>query len=79
MEQVFKAMDELKLPANNKVRPTYFVSLLRPFEKDTLWPDCKQVIRPPSGLVGCHLIYEVSGHLQGKKPQIKKNKKITIW
>ena len=44
MEQVFKDVYKLELPPKIKEHPIFHVLLLRPFKKDTLWPDCKQVI-----------------------------------
>jgi hypothetical protein len=36
----------------------------KPLKEDTLWFDCKQMIRPPPNLVGDHLEYEVKGILK---------------
>ena len=62
MKQCFKDMNKLELSANIKMGPTFHVSLLKPFEKDTSWPDHKHVIRPPPNLRKCHLKYEVQGY-----------------
>ena len=64
VEQVFKDIYKLKLLPEIKVHPAFHVSLLKPFKEDTLWPDRKQVIRPPPDLVGGPLEHEVRGHPQ---------------
>ena len=57
-------MYKLELLPEIKVHPTLHVSLLKPFNEDTLWPDQKQVSRPPPDLVGGHLEHEVRRHPQ---------------
>jgi hypothetical protein len=54
-----KDVYKLELPPEIKVYLTFYVSVLKPYKEDTLWPDCKQVMRPPPDLVGDHLKYEV--------------------
>ena len=71
VERVFKDVYKLELPPKIKVHPTFHVSLLKPFKKDTLWPDCKQVIQPPHDLVGDHLEYEVEGILKCRNHKLK--------
>jgi len=51
VEQVFKDIYKLELPPEIKVHPIFHVSFLKSFKDDTLWPDHKQVIRPPPDLV----------------------------
>src|ERR1700738_2710495 len=51
VEQVFKDIYNLELQPEIKVHPTFYVSFLKPFKDDTLWPDHKHVIRPPPDLV----------------------------
>ena len=63
VEWVFKDVYKLELLPEIKVYPTFHVSLLKPFKENTLWPDCKQVIRPSPNLVGDHLEYDVEGIL----------------
>ena len=67
VEQVFKEMYKLELPPEIKVNRTFHVSLLKPFNKDTMWPNCKKVIRPPPNLVRGPLVYEVEGILMCRK------------
>ena len=74
VEQVFKDMYKLELPPEIKVHPIFHISLLMPFKKDTLWPDCKQVIRSPLDLIGGHLQHEVRRNHQVYKIQVKKIK-----
>jgi hypothetical protein len=64
-------MNKLELLANSKVRPTLHVSLSKPFEKNTLWPDRKQVIRPPLHFVRVHLENKVEGIFKSRKPKQK--------
>jgi hypothetical protein len=56
----------LELPPKIKVPRTFQVSLLKPFNEDILCLDCRQVIWPPSKLVGDHLKYEVEGTLKSR-------------
>ena len=69
VERVFKDMYKLELLPKIKVHLTFHVSLLKSFKEDTLWPNRKQVIRPPPDLVGGHLEYEVEGILKCRKPK----------
>lgn len=55
VEQMFKDLYKLELPPEIKVYPTIYVSLLKPFKKDTLWSNCKQVIGPPADFVAGYL------------------------
>ena len=64
VERVFMDVYKLELPPEIKVHPTFHVSLLKPVKDNTLWPDHKQMIQPPSYLVGDHLEYEVEGILK---------------
>ena len=51
VEQVVKDIYKLELAPEIKVHPTFHVSLPKSFKDDSLWPDHKQVIRPPPDLV----------------------------
>ena len=79
VERVFKDVYKLELPPEIKVHPTFHVSLLKPFKEDTLWPDCKQVIRPPLDLVGDHLEYEVEGILKCRNHKRKGKEYLVKW
>jgi hypothetical protein len=61
VEREFKDVYKLELLPEIKLHMTFYVSLLKPFKEDTLWPNRKQVIMPPPDLVGDHLEYEVEG------------------
>ena len=61
------------------MHPTFHVSLLKPFQKDTKWPGRKQVIRPPSDLVGDHLEYEVEGILKCRNHKWKGKECLVKW
>lgn len=73
VERLFKNMYKWELSPDIKVRSTFHVSLLKPFENDTLWPDRKQVIRPPPDLVRSHLKCEVEGILELQPRQLNAN------
>lgn len=79
VERVFKDVYKLELPPEIKVHPTFHVSLLKPFKEDTLWPDRKQVIRPPPELVGEHLEYEVEGILKSRNLKNKGKEYLVKW
>ena len=79
VERVFKDVYKLELPPEIKVHPTFHVSLLKPFKEDTLWPDRKQVIRPPPDLVGDHLEYEVEGILKCRNHKRKGKEYLVKW
>ena len=79
VERVFKDVYKLELPPKIKVHPTFHVSLLKPFKEDTLWPDRKQVIRPPPDLVGDHLEYEVEGILKCRNHKRKGKEYLVKW
>ena len=46
MKQVFKDMYKLEFFPEIKMHPTFHVSLFKPFKKDILWHDRKQMIGP---------------------------------
>jgi hypothetical protein len=79
VERVFKDVYKLELPPEIKVHPTFHVSLLKPFKEDTLWPNRKQVIRPPPDLVGDHLEYEVEGILKCRNHKRKGKEYLVKW
>ena len=79
VERVFKDVYKLELPLEIKVHPMFHVSLLKPFKEDTLWPDRKQVIRPPPNLVGDHLEYEVEGILKCRNHKHKGKEYLVKW
>jgi hypothetical protein len=79
VERVFKDVYKLELPPEIKVHPTLHVSLLKPFKEDTLWPNRKQVIRPPPDLVGDHLEYEVEGILKCRNHKRKGKEYLVKW
>jgi exonuclease VII small subunit len=79
VERVFKDVYKLELPPEIKVHPTFHVSLLKPFREDTLWPNRKQVIRPPPDLVGDHLEYEVEGILKSRHLKNKGKEYLVKW
>jgi hypothetical protein len=64
VERVSKDVYELGLPPEIKMHPTIVVLLRKPFIGNTLWFDCKQVIKPPLNLARGHLEYEVEGILK---------------
>ena len=47
MKRMFNNIYKLKITAVIKLCPTFHIFLIKPFEKDTLLYDCKQVIIPP--------------------------------
>ena len=73
VERVFKDVYKLELPPVIKVHPTFNVSLLKPLNENTLWPNDKQVIRPPPDLLGDHLEYKVEGILKCRNHKRKMN------
>ena len=79
VERVVKDVYRLELPPEIKVHPTFHVSLLKPFKEDTLWPDRKQVIRPPPELVGDHLEFEVEGILKTRNRKKKGKEYLVKW
>ena len=79
VERVFKDVYKLELPLEIKVHPTFHVSLLKPFKEDILWLDRKQVISPPSNLVGDHLEYEVEGILKCRNHKHKGKEYLVEW
>ena len=79
VERVFKDVYKLELPPKIKVHPTFHVSLLKPFKEDTLWPDRKQVIRPPPNLVGDHLEYEIERILKCRNHKCKRKEYLVKW
>jgi hypothetical protein len=68
---MFKDMYKLKFMPEIKMHPTFHVSLFKPFKKNTLWHDHKQMIRPPSDLVGGHFDYEGEDIFKCKKSKKK--------
>jgi hypothetical protein len=79
VERVFKDVYKLELPPEIKVHPTFHVLLLKPFKEDTLWPNRKQVIRPPPDPVGDHLEYEVEGILKCRNHKQKRKEYLVKW
>ena len=79
VKRVFKDVYKLELLPEIKVHPTFHVSLLKPFKEDTLWPDRKQVIRPPLDLVGDHLEYEVERILKCRNHKRKGKEYLVKW
>jgi len=79
VERVFKDVYKLELPPEIKVHPTFHVSLLKPFREHNLWPNRKQVIRPPPNLVGDHLEYEVETILKSRNHRIKGKEYLVKW
>ena len=69
IEPVFKDIYKLKLPPEIKVHPTFHVSFLKSFKDDTLWPDHKQVIRPPPDLVEVIWNMRYEGIFKCRKPK----------
>jgi hypothetical protein len=58
-KRLFEDVYKLILPPEIKVHPTFHVSLLKLYFKDTLRLERKQVLQPPPELVGDHLEHEV--------------------
>jgi hypothetical protein len=79
LERVFKDVYKLELPPKIKMHPTFHVSLLKPFKKNTLWLDRKKVIRPTSNLVGDHLEYEVEGIFKCRNHKQKLKEFLVKW
>ena len=79
VEWVFKDEYKLELSPKIKVHSTFHVSLFKPFKEDTLWPDHKQVIRPPPDLIGDHLEYEVEGILKCRNHKHKGKEYLVKW
>ena len=79
VDWVFMDVYKLELLLEIKVHPIFHVSLFKLFKEDTLWADCKQVIRPPPSLVEDHLEYEVEGILKCRNHKRKEKEYFVKW
>ena len=79
VKDVFKDVYILELLLEIKVQPTFHVSLFKPFKEDTLWINCRQVIRAPSNLVGDHLKFEIEGILKSRSLKKKGKEYLVKW
>ncbi len=62
-----------------KVHPTSHVPLLKPFKEGTLWPDHKEVMRPPPNLIGNYSAYEVEGNFKCRSSKQKQKEYLVKW
>lgn len=79
VNRVFKDVYKLELSREIKVHPIFHVSMLKPFKEDNVWPNLKQVIRPPPDLIGDHLEYEVETIYKSRHHRVKGKDYFVKW